>query len=200
MPGENTNTRRVDGWDALRALFRFAVFVLIVACIAVVAVVVALIHEGYGSANVALAPILTNALNGLGNVISPLIQLFVVLVIIEWFLKRMGITLGSSATWKGIEWNTQTIIAVIVIFAFSIAALGGLTEGLGALKDVALVVVGFYFGTQKRMVEIETERGKIKEVIEHDNPVVPREQDQQRSRSSEQPPANQKPPGEGEPS
>ncbi len=112
-------------------------------------------------------------------------QLFVVLVVVEWFLKRMGLSFRSSSILKGLEWNTQTIIAVVVITAFSIAALAGLTTGLGALKDVALVVVGFYFGTQKRVVEIESERGKIREVVEHENPVAVQERSQQGGRSPE---------------
>jgi len=60
----------------------------------------------------------------------------------------------------------------------------GLTVGLGALKDVALVVVGFYFGTQKRVVELETKACKMREVIEHSNP-VPRESDQKSKPESE---------------
>lgn len=85
--------------------------------------------------------------------------------------KCMGISLMAGANaFRGIEWNTQTLIAVIVVGAFAAAALGGLTVGLGALKDVALVVVGFYFGTQRRTIDIQTDRGKLHEVIEHDNP------------------------------
>jgi len=57
----------------------------------------------------------------LASVFAPLIQLFVVLVIVEWFLKRLGINLRSSETWKGLEWNTQTIVAVVVIGAFAVA-------------------------------------------------------------------------------
>jgi hypothetical protein len=31
------------------------------------------------------------------------------------------------------------------------------------------VVVGFYFGTQRRILEVETEQGTVRQVIEHDN-------------------------------
>jgi hypothetical protein len=47
-----------------------------------------------------------------------------------------------------------------------------LREGVGALRDIALVVVGFYFGSQRRVLEIETQQGKIKQVIEHENPAI----------------------------
>jgi hypothetical protein len=34
------------------------------------------------------------------------------------------------------------------------------------------VVVGFYFGTQRRILEVETEQGTVRQVIEHDNPTA----------------------------
>ena len=46
--------------------------------------------------------------------------------------------------------------------------MGGLT-GLDALKDLALVVVGFYFGTQRRSIETQTGAGKITVVEEHES-------------------------------
>jgi hypothetical protein len=60
---------------------------------------------------------------------------------------------------------------LIVISAFAIAALAGL-DGAGSLKDVALVVVGFYFGSQRRRTEIQTDKDKV--TIEEDrrNPVT----------------------------
>lgn len=159
-----------DSWNALRSLVRFAVFAFVVACIALVAGVLLLIEDG--GFNSAVLPLLPSAFEVVRSVLAPLFQLFVVLVLIEWFLKRMGIGSISANVARGLEWNTQTIIAVIVIGAFSAAALGGLTVGLSALKDVALVVVGFYFGTQRRVIDVETEHGKMRQVIEHDNPVL----------------------------
>ena len=128
MSIENVNTQRGNGWDALRALFRFAVFVFLVGCVLFVValggIIYAVAQQGGLKAEslIALAPLLTNSLGGMTPILSPLLQLFVVLVIIEWFLKRMGIDFGSGVALKNIEWNTQTIVAVIVIGAFAIAA------------------------------------------------------------------------------
>lgn len=44
--------------------------------------------------------------------------------------------------------HVQALIAGVVVFAFAIAAISGQVEGANALKDLALVVVGFYFGTK----------------------------------------------------
>jgi hypothetical protein len=76
----------------------------------------------------------------------PLVQLVLILAIVEWILKRLGIALfGERIVF---EWNIQTIIAIIVVSAFALVALSG--GAIDPLKDVALVVVGFYFGTQKK--------------------------------------------------
>jgi hypothetical protein len=45
--------------------------------------------------------------------------------------------------------NIQALLAIVLIIAFAISAIGGVGNTL-ALKDIALVVVGFYFGSKKR--------------------------------------------------
>jgi hypothetical protein len=104
--------------------------------------------------------------NGWGF-IRPFLQLILVLVIIDWILSKWGINLQSNVF--RFEWNIQTLIALIVIGAFAIAALGGISDGIGTLKDLALVVVGFYFGTQKRTIEVQTKEGKETIIEEHTN-------------------------------
>jgi len=99
----------------------------------------------------------------------PFLQLALLFLIIDWLLTRFGIDVLSKG--RSFDWNIQTVIALIVISAFAIAALAGL-NGVGALKDVALVVVGFYFGSQKRRTEIETGKDKIKIEEEHENPIT----------------------------
>lgn len=97
----------------------------------------------------------------------PLLQLAIVLMIIDWILKRLGIQLGVGV--RHFDWNVQAIIAIVVVAAFAVAELSGI--GSGSLKDVVLVVVGFYFGTQRRTLEVDSQTGKIREVEEHTNPV-----------------------------
>jgi hypothetical protein len=99
----------------------------------------------------------------------PLLQLAVVLLIVDWILQRLGMQLGMAVPPS--QWNTQTIIAIAVVGAFSIAALIDIDKGLAVLKDLALVVVGFYFGTQRHITELESSAGKVRQVEEHENPI-----------------------------
>jgi hypothetical protein len=98
----------------------------------------------------------------------PLLQLMVVLVIVDWVLHRLGVRLDSGV--RHFEWNVQAIIAIIVVAAYAVAELGGI--GNGGLKDIALVVVGFYFGTQRRSSETDVQGGKTRLVEEHINPTA----------------------------
>jgi hypothetical protein len=88
----------------------------------------------------------------------PFLQLALLFLIIDWLLTRFGIDVLSRKI--KLDWSIQTVIALIVISAFAIAALGGL-QGVGSLKDVALVVVGFYFGSQRKLTEIQTPGGTV---------------------------------------
>jgi len=44
-----------------------------------------------------------------------------------------------------LDWDIRSLLAFVVVAAFCIAAIGG-SDGSHLLKDVALVVIGFYFG------------------------------------------------------
>lgn len=52
---------------------------------------------------------------------------------------------------KDIAFNTniQALLAIVLILAFAVSAIGNVGD-TSVLKDIALVVVGFYFGTRKR--------------------------------------------------
>lgn len=79
--------------------------------------------------------------------VRPFLQLVIILVILEWLLNKFGISLNLNIL--RLDKNVQTPIALVIIVAFALAALSDVT-GASMLKDVALVVVGFYFGTQKK--------------------------------------------------
>lgn len=82
--------------------------------------------------------------------VRPFLQLVIILIILEWLLNRFGISLNPNAL--KFDWNVQTVIGIVIILAFALAALSGV-PGASMLKDVALVVVGFYFGSQKKLTE-----------------------------------------------
>jgi hypothetical protein len=73
----------------------------------------------------------------------PILQLAVMLVIVEWALARAGIKL-DPATFR-LSWDVRSFVAILVVASFCLAALAG-SQASGALEDVCLVVIGFYFG------------------------------------------------------
>jgi len=170
--------RSEDSWNVLRALLRFAVFFFILFCVGFVLLTGVLLYSYFQNPQEPapwvgqILGFLTTSMGGVWRAIEPLFQLLVILVLIEWFIKRLGTGRLPAEAFTGFEWNTQTLVAVIIIGAFAAAALIGL-PGLTALKDLALVVVGFYFGTQRRVLELDTDRGRLRRVIEHENPASP---------------------------
>ena len=77
----------------------------------------------------------------------PLLQLIVVLLILEWLLLRAGLRVDLAGF--NLTWDIRSLLALLVVVAFSLAALAG-SPATDALKDVCLVVVGFYFGGLSR--------------------------------------------------
>jgi hypothetical protein len=75
----------------------------------------------------------------------PIVQLVVVLLILQWILKSAGSHLSALPIRFD---DTRALLALIVVVTFSISALAG-GPGQSLLKDVALVVIGFYFGALK---------------------------------------------------
>jgi len=72
-------------------------------------------------------------------------------------LLGVAIILGALLWWidlpglmKGETWTDRTVIALIIIFAFAAASLMNIDDkALAGLKDVTLIVVGFYFGAAR---------------------------------------------------
>jgi hypothetical protein len=160
--------------NPLRSLIRWAVFIFIFLLLAYVALFAWAFQDPLAERRPADAALLATVA-GIGayawRFAEPLLQLMVVLLIVDWLLGRLGIEVKAGL--RGFDWNVQAIIAITVIGSFALAALGGITQGVGVLKDLALVVVGFYFGTQRKMVEVDAQTGKLRQFEEHQNPVSP---------------------------
>jgi len=61
---------------------------------------------------------------------------------------------------KDDAWPARTVIALILVFSFAAATLVNVDEkALTALKDVTLIVVGFYFGAAHAAGQKEKDRG-----------------------------------------
>jgi hypothetical protein len=76
----------------------------------------------------------------------PIIRFFGIAVIIGlllWFI-------DLPTFLKGDAWPARTVIALILVFSFAAATMVNVEDkALTALKDVTLIVVGFYFGAAK---------------------------------------------------
>jgi len=109
----------------------------------------------------ALDPVLDNISSigrELASFIRPILQLALILVIIIEAARKVGffheggmpINIFSSDFRSA---NIQGVIAIIIVGSVAIAALG--YGNVDVLKDLALVVVGFYFGTRRSQLEAE---------------------------------------------
>lgn len=87
---------------------------------------------------------------------QPFLEIFLILAILDWLISK--INTQTKRNLNNFVFNTQTLIALIVTGGFTIAALTGNDSGAGLLKDLSLVVVGFYFGTQRQDVAARERR------------------------------------------
>lgn len=91
---------------------------------------------------------------GLGKFITPILQLALVLVILASASKFLGINFSGQNISLYIRdalstSNVQAFIAVLIVGSLCLAAIANIGQ-IGVLKDLALVVVGFYFGSRRR--------------------------------------------------
>ena len=94
-----------------------------------------------------------------GSLISPAIQLGLILSVLIYAARAIGFgSLDTAARLRdsNYSFNVQAIIAIIVIGSFSISAISGLGQ-TSDLKEITLVVVGFYFGTRRKQADSEAD-------------------------------------------
>jgi hypothetical protein len=99
--------------------------------------------------------------SALGHFIAPVVQIALIVMILIVAAERFGFT-GDQRHWGGFAAlgatnNVQAFIAVAVIGGLVVGMFGGLlnSDAVKDLKDLALVVVGFYFGTRRRQGDVE---------------------------------------------
>ena len=162
-------TQKPSFKNPLRLIINTSIIIFIILLIAYISIKVAISYDN-DQVRVGLLRDIAEDIRLLGifvfEFVRPFLQLVIILIVLEWLLGRFGISLNRSIL--KIDWNVQTIIATVVMIAFSLAALSGV-EGASMLKDVALVVVGFYFGTQKKTIESVQGDTKLIVTEEHTN-------------------------------
>jgi Na+/H+ antiporter NhaB len=112
----------------------------------------------------------------------PVIRLFGIAVIIGlllWFI-------DLPAFLKGDAWTDRTVIALILVFSFAAATMINVDDkALTALKDVTLIVVGFYFGSAKVAAE---QKEKDKKTDERESNASPKQKQATRDTVTPNPP------------
>jgi hypothetical protein len=79
-------------------------------------------------------------------VVVPLVRLAVVALVLALLIGYLQL----PEYFKNAAWDDRTLLALGVILTFCVAALMNTSNAvLSVLKDVVLVVVGFYFGASK---------------------------------------------------
>lgn len=74
----------------------------------------------------------------------PLLQLSVLLVIILWFVRAIGLDFGKSL--QGWKPDMAALITLLVVGSFCLAMLAGV-RSYSNMQMLVMVVVGFYFGS-----------------------------------------------------
>ncbi|MCK1405029.1 hypothetical protein [Bradyrhizobium sp. 76] len=92
-----------------------------------------------------IADDITSAMLRVWNFVRPILQLIIILFVIYWFSQTIGLTKESFAAFGATD--IKTTLAFSVVAAFCLAAF--LSDAPASwLKDIALVVIGFYFGSR----------------------------------------------------
>lgn len=72
----------------------------------------------------------------------PFVEIILLFLIAHWAIRRFNIQLDIP---QFSDWKVANIVVILVVGSFVFAALRGL-NGATYLRDLALVVLGFYFG------------------------------------------------------
>jgi hypothetical protein len=149
-----------EGGRGMRFVLGWTVFVGLIWFVAVIVLrLLAVYTPEYRDTLEPITSDLTSYGLRLGQFIAPVLQLALVLAVLIGVAERLGVLRGtalsslslSAVTTSG---NIQALIAITIVVALVISALGNIGD-VGTLKDLALVVIGFYFGTRRRQGELE---------------------------------------------
>jgi hypothetical protein len=83
--------------------------------------------------------------------------LAIIIVSIAYFLNRIGI--GVDIFRKATDLNVQAVMAIIIIASLALLSMVNV-QGANVVKDIALVVVGFYFGSRRSLSDREDQPGR----------------------------------------
>jgi hypothetical protein len=80
--------------------------------------------------------------------LDQVVVLAIIIMSVGYFLNRIGI--GVEVFRKATDLNVQAIMAIIIIASLALLSMVNV-QGANVVKDIALVVVGFYFGSRRSL-------------------------------------------------
>ena len=87
------------------------------------------------------------------DVAKPALELLLIFGVLIWAWQS---SFRGRITGLNLQWDSRTLIGVVLIVTFCVATLLS-ASAAGLLKDVVLVVVGFYFGSRESESKQETD-------------------------------------------
>ncbi|NBA95651.1 hypothetical protein [Pseudomonas sp. R5(2019)] len=135
-------------------IIRSTIFVLVLWVVSYVGLQVLGVYLPENKNEILVATTMLVALgSGVGSFFGPVVQLAFVVTILLYAAEKAGLlqrdASGSLFSRIASASNIQAFIAIVIIVSLAIAALSGIGD-ISVLKDLALVVVGFYFGTKRQ--------------------------------------------------
>jgi hypothetical protein len=105
-----------------------------------------------------LSPFTSEFANRLWSFLAPILSIIITVVLLRWLLFS-GKNNGISKRLGGMVKDVPSLIAVVVIITLCLLPLLN-TEVPAALSNIALVIVGFYFGTERRLKSTQSSDGE----------------------------------------
>jgi hypothetical protein len=94
-------------------------------------------------------------LNNIWQSLNPVVVLSIIVIAIGFFLNRIGI--GVEVFKRATDLNVQAVMAVIIIASLALLSMVNV-QGANVVKDIALVVVGFYFGSRRPLTDRDSDQ------------------------------------------
>ncbi len=94
--------------------------------------------------------------------LKPFLQVIFCILVLDWGLKKMGVQPKIKFNLKEYNLKFPSLLLLIIVLAFAVSIFYEIEQANG-LKELALVVIGYYFGTQSDFITSKNDVVKVKE-------------------------------------
>ncbi len=95
--------------------------------------------------------------------LKPFLQIVLCIIVLDFALKRLGIKPNLKLNLKEMDFKMKfpSLLLLIVVVAFALTIFYEIERAEG-LKELALVIIGYYFGTQTDVLKLKKNEEIIK--------------------------------------